>query len=78
MYGSQSDHTFVSYIFSDFSNVYYSAYISPTALKLGRIINFDMLFLVMKLISLVDEKQFMSTLKSIASLYRVPLSRPWL
>ena len=31
----------------------------PTALKLGCITNFDMLFLVMGFISLVDEIQFM-------------------
>ena len=31
----------------------------PTALKLGCVTNFDMLFLVMWLISLVDEIQFM-------------------
>ena len=31
----------------------------PTALKLGWITNFDMLFLVMEFISLVDEIQFM-------------------
>ena len=31
----------------------------PTALKLGCITNFDMLFLVMRFISLVDEIQFM-------------------
>ena len=51
-------HTFVSY-FLGFSNVYYLACVWPTALKLGCITNFDMLFLVMGFISLVDEIQFM-------------------
>ena len=43
----------------DFLNVYHSAYVWPTALKLGCIANFDMLFLVVGLISLGDEIQFM-------------------
>ena len=38
MYGSQ--------VFSGFSNVYYFTCVWPTALKLGCITNFDMLFLV--------------------------------
>ena len=42
-----------------FSNVYHSACVCPTALKLGCITNFDMLFLVMGFIALVDEIQFM-------------------
>ena len=62
MYGSQSTHAWLPYIcllFSGFSNVYHSACVWPTALKLGRITNFDMLFLVMGFVSLVDEIQFM-------------------
>ena len=51
MYGSQA--------FSGFSNVYHFACVRPTALKLGSIANFDMLFLVIGFISLVDEIQFM-------------------
>ena len=50
-------HTFVSY-FGVFLNVYYFVCVWPTALKLGCITNFDMLFLVMGFISLVDEIQF--------------------
>ena len=46
-------HTFASY-FPVFSNDYHFACVWPTALKLGSIANFDMLFLVMGLISLVD------------------------
>ena len=42
-----------------FLNVYHSTCVWPTALKLGYIANFDMFFLVMGLISLVDEIQFM-------------------
>ena len=51
-------HTFVSYS-SGFSNVYHSTCVSPTVPELGCISNFDMLFLVMEFISLVDEIQFM-------------------
>ena len=47
-------HTFVSY-FPGFSNVYHLACVWLTALKLGCVTNFDMLFLVMGLISLVGE-----------------------
>ena len=39
--------------------MYHFACVWPTALKLGCITNFDMLFLVMGFISLVDEIQFM-------------------
>ena len=42
-------------LFSGFSNVYHSACVWPTALKLGCITNFDILFLVMGFIYLVDE-----------------------
>ena len=42
-----------------FSNVCHSACGWPTALKLGCITNFDALFLVMGVICLVDEIQFM-------------------
>ena len=49
-------HTFL--LFSGFSNVYHSACVWPTALKLGCITNFDMLFLMMGFI-LVGEIQFM-------------------
>ena len=41
-----------------FPNVYHSMCVWPTALKLGCITDFDMLFLVMGFISLVDEIQF--------------------
>ena len=37
----------------------YFACVWPTALKLGCVTNFDMLFLVMGFISLIDEIQFM-------------------
>ena len=46
-------------LFSGFSNAYNSACVWPTALKLGCITNFNMLFLVMGFVSLVDEIQFM-------------------
>ena len=55
MYGTQT--TIRVSFFS--SNVCYSACVWPTALKLDCITNFDMLFLVMGVISLVDEIQFM-------------------
>ena len=42
-----------------FTNVYHSACVWPRALKLGCVTNFNMLFLVMGFISLVDEIQFM-------------------
>ena len=42
-----------------FSNVCHFPCVWPTALKLGCITNFDVLFLVIRLISLVDEIQFM-------------------
>ena len=45
-------------LFSGFSNVYIPR-VWLTALKLGCITNFDMLFLVMGFVSLVDEMQFM-------------------
>ena len=53
--------TILCLLFSGFSNVCHSACVWPTALKLGCIANFDMLFLVMGFISLVDEIQFMLT-----------------
>ena len=43
----------------NFANVYHSAYVWHKALKLGCVTNFDMLLIVMGLISLVDEIQFM-------------------
>ena len=46
-------------VFSGFSNVYYSACVWPTVLKLGCVTNFSTLFLVMGFISLIDEIQFM-------------------
>ena len=47
-------------LFSGFSNVYHSACVWPTALKLGCVtVNLDMLFLMMGFISLVDEIPFM-------------------
>ena len=51
--------TFICLLSSGFSNVRHSAAFWPTALKLGCISNFDMLFLVMGLISLANEIQFM-------------------
>ena len=54
MHGSQSTHAWLPYIcllFSGFSNVYHSVCVWPTALKLGCVTNFDVLFL--------DEIQFM-------------------
>ena len=41
-------------LFSGFSNVYHSACVWPTALKLGCVANLDTLFLVMGFISLID------------------------
>ena len=58
----QSTHAWPSYIcliFSVFSNVYHSACVWPTALKLGCVTNLDPLFLEMGFISLVDDIQFM-------------------
>ena len=55
-------HAWLPYIrllFLGFSNVYHCACVWPTALKFGSITNFDMLFLVMGFISLIDEIQFM-------------------
>ena len=52
---------FVSYYLGfqcGFSNVCHSACVGPTVSKLDCITNFDMLFLVMGFISLVDEIQF--------------------
>ena len=54
MYSSQSTHLlFLGFQMSTTSRVW------PTALKLGCVTNFDMLFLVMGFISLVNEIQFM-------------------
>ena len=50
MYGSPDYHTFVSY-FWVFQMSTISCVFRPTALKLGCITNFDMLFLVMGIIS---------------------------
>ena len=58
----QSTHVWLPYIcllFLGFSNVYHSACVWPTALKLGCVTNLDTLFLVMEFMSLVDEIQFM-------------------
>ena len=62
----------------DFSNVYHFICVWPTALKLGCISNFDMLFLVMGFISLVDEIQFMliSSLHICMKVYRVYKMKP--
>ena len=46
-------------LFSGFSNDYHSACVWPTALKLGCVTSFDMLFPVMGLISVVNKIQFM-------------------
>ena len=50
---------YVVYTHSGFSNVCLSAAFWPTALKLGCITNFEILSLVMGLISLDNEIQFM-------------------
>ena len=50
---------YICLLFSGFSNVCHYAAFWPTALKLDCITNFDMLFLVMGFISLIDEIQFM-------------------
>ena len=50
---------YICLLFWSFSNVYHSACVWPTALKLGCITNLNMLFHVMRFISLVDEIQFM-------------------
>ena len=50
---------YICLLFSGFSNVFHFACVWPTALKLGCITNFDMLFLAMGFISFVDEIQFM-------------------
>ena len=57
--GHSNKTCFTCLLFWGFSNVCHSAAFWPTALKLGCITNFDMLFLVMGLISLVYEIQFM-------------------
>ena len=46
-------------LLSGVSNAYHSVCVWPTALKLGCVTNFDMLFLVTWFISLVDELKFM-------------------
>ena len=46
---------YVCLLFSGFSNVYHFMCVWPTALKLGCVTNFDMLFLVMGFISLAGE-----------------------
>ena len=59
---AHSAHACLPYIcllFSGSSNVYHSACVWNTALKLGCITKLNTLFLVMGLISLVDEIQFM-------------------
>ena len=61
MYGSQAwvdPLPYIGLLFSGFSNICHSAAFWPTALKLGCITNFDMLSLVMRFISLVNEIQF--------------------
>ena len=52
---------YICRLFSGFSNVYHFTCVWPTALKLGCITNFDMLFLVMGLISLDENIQCMLT-----------------
>ena len=62
MYGSLAwvdPLPYICLLFSFFSDVCHSAAFWPRALKLGCITNLDMLFLVMGLISLVNEIQFM-------------------
>ena len=59
---------YICLLFSNFSNVYHFACVWPTALKLDCITNFDMLFLVMEFISLVDEIQFMLISSRIRSI----------
>ena len=68
MYGSRAWVDWLPYIcllFSFFFNVYHFACVCCTALKLGCITNFEVLFLVMGLISLVDEIQFMLIIATI-------------
>ena len=55
MYGRVHGPVDICLLFSGFSNVYHFACVWPTALKLGCLTNFDMLFLI----SLVDGIQFM-------------------
>ena len=50
---------YICLLFLGFSNVYHFVFVWPTTLKLGCITNFDMFFLVMGFISLVDEIKFM-------------------
>ena len=50
---------YICLLFSGFSNVYQSACVWPTTLKVGCVTNFDMLFLVMGFMVLVVEIQFM-------------------
>ena len=52
---------YICLLFSALSNlnVYHFACVWPTALKLGRITNVDMLFLTMRFISLFYENKFM-------------------
>ena len=62
MYGSQAwvdPLPYICLLFSGFSNACHFAAFWPTDLKLGCITNFDILSLVMGLISLVNEIQFM-------------------
>ena len=59
MHGVTAWLPYICLLFSCFSNVYHSARVWPTALKLGCLTNLDTLFLVMGFISLIDEIQFM-------------------
>ena len=52
-------NVYIGLLFLGFSNVHHLTCVWLTALKLGCISNFDMLFLVMGFIALVDEIQFM-------------------
>ena len=54
----------LSLIFLVVSNVCHSACVWPTALKLGCVTNFDMCFLVMGFVCLVNEIQFISLISS--------------
>ena len=73
MYSSQSTQALLPYIcllFSNFSNVFHSACVWSTALKPGCITNFEMLFLVMGFISLLDEIMLIGNPQFFRSLIR--------
>ena len=70
MYGSLSTHVASYFRVFQMSTI---PSVWPTALKLGCLTNFDMLFLVMEFIYLVDEIQFLL----ISSRNRITKVRVW-